>query len=287
MKKLYSRIMLKFFLTVIGIVLISAVPALLDGMRLDFLSYISSIGTLFSNLFNPDALVYFASDRENPLFPMLWGKWIYTMELLIAAFLIAFVMSLLLTYGTMLLPKKARDKISFVLTFMESLPDVLIIGIFTIAVLTIYKKTNILFFNIITFGDEHIFVLPIVVLAVLPTLLFYRIMMHDFEDEMGKSYIDLAKARGLNTREILFNHVLRNAIISIFLHSKSILWFMLSNLLVVEYIFNLPGLMFFMFKFYSPMILTIGLLLIFMPIYFMQAMVQILIENTTKRRIEI
>src|SRR5699024_11723242 len=81
-------------------------------------------------------------------------------------------------------------------------------------------------------------------------------------DELNKSYVDLAKSRGLNDSELLFNHVLRNAIISIFAHSKSILWFMLSNLLLIEYVFNLAGLMRFMFDFYSPEVLTVGLLLI-------------------------
>lgn len=285
---LYSRILLKFMLTAVSIVLIAAVPALLDGMSLNFPAYISSIGSLFTNLFSSDPLIYYTDGgRSVPLFPNLWDKWSYSIVLLFAAFFIAFIVALICTYGTMLFPKKIRDKISFVLVLLESIPDVLIIGIFTIVVISIYKKTNILFFSIVAFGDNRVYVLPIIVLAILPTLLFYRVMMHDFENELGKPYIDLARSRGLNTRQLLFNHVLRNAIISIFLHSKSILWFMLSNLLLIEYVFNLSGLMRFMFEYYSPEVLTIGLLLIFVPIYVMQAAGQILIEKTTNVQIEI
>ncbi|HLR02601.1 MAG TPA: ABC transporter permease subunit [Virgibacillus sp.] len=287
MANVFTRLLLKFLLTAVGIVLVAGVPALFDGMALDFPAYITSIGSLFTNIFDLDALNYTVNERDFPLFPKLWSKWGYSMILLIVAFFMAFIVSLLLTYGTMLLPQKVRDKISFMLLLLESIPDVLIIGLFTIIFLSIYKSTGVRIFNIVAFGDDRIYVLPIVVLTILPILLFYRIMMHDFEDELNKSYVDLAKSRGLNDSELLFNHVLRNAIISIFAHSKSILWFMLSNLLLIEYVFNLAGLMRFMFDFYSPEVLTVGLLLIFVPIYMMQAVGQILIEKVTEQRIEI
>lgn len=287
MANVFTRLLLKFLLTAVGIVLIAGVPALFDGMALDFSAYITSIGSLFTNIFDLDALNYTVNERDFPLFPKLWSKWGYSMILLIVAFFMAFIVSLLLTYGTMLLPQKVRDKISFMLLLLESIPDVLIIGLFTIIFLSIYKSTGVRIFNIVAFGDDRIYVLPIVVLTILPILLFYRIMMHDFEDELNKSYVDLARSRGLNDSELLFNHVLRNAIISIFVHSKSILWFMLSNLLLIEYVFNLAGLMRFMFDFYSPEVLTVGLLLIFVPIYMMQAAGQILIEKVTEQRIEI
>src|SRR5699024_1382612 len=135
--------------------------------------------------------------------------------------------SLLLTYGTMLLPQKVRDKISFMLLLLESIPDDLIIGLFTIIFVSIYKSTRVRIFNIVAFGDDRSYVLPVVALTILCMQLCYRIMMHDVEDDLNKSYVDLANSRGLNDSALLFNHLLRNAIISIFAHSEPILWFML------------------------------------------------------------
>lgn len=198
--------------------------------------------------------------------------------------MIAFVLAFIASYVTMLLPRKVREKITLTLNMLESIPDVLLIGAFTALVLAIYDQTGTRLFHIVASRDVRIYAMPIMVLSILPALFFYRIMIYDFEEEWSKSYIDLAKVKGLSTSEMLFRHIFRNAIISFFLHSKSILWFMLSNLLLVEYVFNLSGLMYFMFENHTAEILTVGLLLIFVRI---QALAQIVIEKVTNRQIEL
>jgi ABC-type dipeptide/oligopeptide/nickel transport system permease component len=273
---LYYRISLKFVLTTIGIVLISAIPALFQGFKVDFSAYIAVVGSIVSSLAHPDALL-----------PHIWGRWQYSITVILAAFVISFLLAMVLTYFTMLLPEKVRRKIKFMLFLGESIPDVFVVGLFMVMVILIYKQTNFLIFNIAAFGEERIFVLPIIVLTILPTLLFYRIMIYDFEEEASQLYIDVARSKGLTTQKILFSHILRNAIINIFLHAKSMIWFMLSNLLIVEYVFNADGIMRFMFDNYTPEILTIGVLLMFIPIYVVQAIVQIIIEKTTGRQVEV
>lgn len=207
---LYYRILLKFVLTVIGIVLIANVPALFQGMKLDVVSYISAIQSFVINIIHPGALTY-GQDQRYDLFPGIWGKWEYSMILLFIAFFVSFLMALALTYMTMLLTRKYREKIKFLLFLTESIPDVLVIGFFTILLLSIYKHTSHLFFDIVAYGDERIFVLPLIVLVILPTLLFYRTMIYDFEEEASQLYIEHAKSKGLTKHKILFSHIFRNA----------------------------------------------------------------------------
>ncbi|WP_269410612.1 ABC transporter permease subunit [Lentibacillus daqui] len=187
----------------------------------------------------------------------------------------------------MLLSEKGRKRIKFLFFIGESIPDVLVIGLSILAAIFIHQHTDMVFFSIGSFADKRVFVIPIIVLAILPTLLFYRTMIYDFEEEYAQLYIDFAKSKGLTTHNILFSHVLRNAIINIFLHAKSITWFMLSNLLMIEYAFNIDGLMHFIMEHYSPPILAMGLLFIFVPIYAIQALGQSIIEKMTGRQVEV
>ncbi|MEN1968483.1 ABC transporter permease subunit [Lentibacillus sp. N15] len=279
--------MLKFVLTTIGIILIAAVPALFQGMKLDVSTYVAGVESIVSSIFHPGTITYELHQEMYPLFPGIWARWEYSIMLLFLAFFVAFLLALALTYVTMLLPRKGREKIKFLLYLTESVPDVLVIGFFIVIVIPLYKHTGILLFNIAAYGDERILILPTIALAALPTLLFYRNLIYDFEEEISELYIDVAKSKGLRFYEVLFFHVLRNAIIRIFLQAKSIIGFMLSSLLIVEYIFETDGMLRFMFDHYSPEILTVGLLLLFVPIYAVQSLMQIMIEKTTGRQVEV
>lgn len=284
---LYYRIVLKFVLTTIGIILIAALPALFQGIKVDVITYISTVGEIVSSFVHPDALTYRIDQETYALFPDFWARWGYSITLIFTAFLISFQLAMLLTFFTMLLPEKVREKIKFLLFFGESMPDIFVVGLCMVIVIFIYKHTNILIFNIATFSDERILVLPIIVLTIMPTLLFYRIMIYDFEEEASQLYIDIARSKGLTTQKVLFSHVLRNAIVNIFLHAKSVIGFMLSNLLIVEYVFQVDGIMRFMFDHFLPEVLMVGMLFMFVPIYVMQAIGQVIIEKTTGRQVEV
>lgn len=285
--RIYYRILLKFVLTTIGIVLIAAIPALFQGIKVDIPAYISTVGTIVSSFVHPNALTYSIGQETYALFPDFWARWGYSITLIFTAFFISFLLAMVLTFFTMLLSEKVREKIKFLLFLGESMPDILVVGLFMVIVILIYKHTNILIFNIAAFGDEKILLLPIIVLTIMPTLLFYRIMIYDFEEEASQLYIDVARSKGLTTQKVLFSHVLRNAIINIFLHAKSVIGFMLSNLLIVEYVFKVDGIMRFMFDHFVPEVLMEGMLFMFVPIYVMQAIGQVIIEKTTGRQVEV
>lgn len=293
MGALYYRLSLKFVLTVIGIILAGALPALFSETELDFPGYISTIGSILSGIAHPDTLTYVLhptgppDERAFSLFPKILEPWRYSMTLLFASFFLAFLISLTMAYFTMLLSDKARRRIKFILFSFESVPDVLIIGIFSIVVIYIYEQTHILFFNIVNYGEDHAYTLPIIILTILPALLIYRTMILDFEEQMSEPYVDFAKTKGLETRQILFIHVFRNAFISIFQHSKFILWVMLSNLLLIEYVFNIHGLLFFIFNYFSPEALTVGLFLIFCPLFALQAITQLIMEKSIQEQVEV
>ncbi|MFC0272392.1 ABC transporter permease subunit [Metabacillus herbersteinensis] len=134
---------------------------------------------------------------------------------------------------TMLLPQKFRERIKFAIFLLESLPDILVIILLQLLIIMIYKKTDILLMKVVAVGDERAYLLPIICLALLPTIQLYRLCLHLFEEEFTKDYVLLTRAKGLKHSFILVVHILRNTVISMFLDSKKTIWYMLSALVVV------------------------------------------------------
>src|SRR5690625_5781907 len=119
----------------------------------------------------------------------------------------------------MTLSEKKRKNVKSILYAGESVPDVFVVGLSIVTAVFIHKHTSIPFFSIASFGGNQIFTIPIVVLAILPTLLFYRNMIYDFEEELSHLYIEFAKYKGILTFHLLISHLFRNEILTNFLFS--------------------------------------------------------------------
>jgi peptide/nickel transport system permease protein len=84
--------------------------------------------------------------------------------------------------------------------------------------------------------------LPVVTLAAIQVASFSRYMRSSALDTLAEDYIRLARAKGLSERVVLMRHLLRNACLPmITLVGLSIPSLLAGNLLI-EYIFNYPGL---------------------------------------------
>ena len=84
--------------------------------------------------------------------------------------------------------------------------------------------------------------LPIVTLAAINVASFSRYMRSSALDNLAQDYIRLARAKGLSERAVLFRHLLRNSCLPmITLVGLSIPDLLAGNLLI-EYLFNYPGL---------------------------------------------
>ncbi|WP_064092789.1 ABC transporter permease subunit [Rossellomorea aquimaris] len=265
-------ILLNFILSIIGIIFIGALPVLLSGIgyrELRLKEYWNSINEIFYAIFHPGELTYITigGQKERDLFPYLWEPILYSLTVLFSAFLLACFLGILLTILTMLFSPRNRNKIKFIFYLFESLPDILIILVSQLAVIYVYKQTGVLFFDIASVDTERAFVMPVLVLAVLPTIQLFRLSILSFENEERKDYVTLAQSIGLGKLFILTVHILRNAIISVFFQSKKTVWLMLSNLYVLELLFNMAGITRFLMSTLQPKMFTIAILSIFIPLF--------------------
>jgi len=84
--------------------------------------------------------------------------------------------------------------------------------------------------------------LPIVTLAGINVALYSRYMRSSALDQLAQDYIRLARAKGLSERAVLFRHLLRNACLPMIILVGLSVPLLLAGNLLIEYLFNYPGL---------------------------------------------
>ena len=84
--------------------------------------------------------------------------------------------------------------------------------------------------------------LPILTLALINVASFSRYMRSSALDNLAQDYIRLARAKGLSERAVLFRHLLRNACLPMITLVGLSIPTLLAGNLVIEVLFNYPGL---------------------------------------------
>jgi len=88
---------------------------------------------------------------------------------------------------------------------------------------------------------RHI-VLPALVLAVQIIAVYSRYMRASMLEVMGQDFVQMARAKGLPARVVIFKHVLRNSLIPQVTILASILPGLIGGSVIIETIFSIPGL---------------------------------------------
>ncbi len=266
---------IQFVVALFSILLISGAPLLITGFQqgeLLWKEYIETLQFHVKSLWNfrdlsVDYYIGRGEVRQVPVFPQLYENISYSLQLLFLALAAAVIFALIGTFITMLLSEKLRSRVKLVFYFLESFPDILIILLAQLSIVIIFQQTGVLVSKIAAIGDDRIYWLPVLCLMILPMIQLYRLSMLTFEAEERHMYVELAKSLGFSKVFILFLHILRNAIISVFFQSKKTMWFMLSNLFILELMFNIPGIMYYMFENLSGILFLVTVLSFFLPVF--------------------
>lgn len=89
--------------------------------------------------------------------------------------------------------------------------------------------------------EWYAFLIPSVLVSIYPAMYIARITSAAIAGQEGQMYIQVAKAKGVANRMILYKHVGRNSLGTILSHLPSLFGYLLSNLLMVEYLMSYPG----------------------------------------------
>ena len=84
--------------------------------------------------------------------------------------------------------------------------------------------------------------LPAIALALPQASILARVMRSSLLDTLGEDYVRTARAKGLTTRQTLWRHALRNALIPVLTIIGLQFSFLMAGAIIIENVFFLPGL---------------------------------------------
>lgn len=209
---------IQFIISILGIIFLGALPKLFYGFELNVSAYIKSLKEVFAKLMDISNMQY-ASDKF--LFPQLFVHYKETMVIFLSAFCISLFVAFCIVYMIMSSSPRIQHRIKSFLIFLESIPDILLILGSQILVIWFFKQTGFLPFQIASIGGESIRGLPIFCLSIPTTILFVKLLVLRFENELEKDYVLFAKAKGLGRFHILNRHILRNVLLSTLFFAKT------------------------------------------------------------------
>ncbi|WP_175073427.1 ABC transporter permease subunit [Terribacillus sp. AE2B 122] len=226
-------------LGLVAILLVSCIPSVFSA---GFFGYWQNVIHLVEQVMDPTQWVYTTPFNRTYSITYFFGDAIsYSMTILVLALVTGFGGGMLFAVFSFLLPKKVVEPMKRLGNIAESIPDVLIAFGIQLLVVFLYKQFGFLLLQFSSVGNDEIYILPILIIAILPFFSFYRIVLSMLEEERSKDYVVLAQSKGLSKSYILFVHMLRNILPTAFLHTKVITWATMSTIPAIEYIMNLYG----------------------------------------------
>ncbi|WP_019415022.1 hypothetical protein [Paenisporosarcina sp. TG20] len=273
--KILPITLFKYLFGIIGIILISCTPVLFTlNSSLDLQLFFTTFFGVLKDLFNPSEL-----HLRYSFLDYFKGPYKYSMLILVASLLLSLIISFVLSFITLLSKGFIKKFLLQIARILESFPDFSFIFLIQIVVVQVYLKTDILIVQFYSLGDNLVYIAPILCLSILPTLLLFKLFILLFEEEWEKSYVELARSKGLSNFEVLLKHCTSNVLKSLFYQSKSIVWLSLSSLLIIEYLFGINGILYYLKADFSPSGTTFILLSIFTPFFLFYAVAERIVDK--------
>lgn len=130
-----------------------------------------------------------------------------------------------------------------------SLPDVLIV--LCSMMLTIYVANNDVLAKLVDPSNLRGFIMPLLSISIIPIVYISRITLIFIREELAKGYITAAKAKGMSKLRIYINHVFSGVAFKVIDSIPTLMTIIISNLIIVEYLFNYKGIAFNLYRFYK------------------------------------
>lgn len=119
--------------------------------------------------------------------------------------------------------------------FLQSVPDFFLILCFK------WFFYLYLPFNIIGTSHWYSFIFPTILVSIFPMMYISRITTNTLANQEGQYYVQVAKSKGFIEKKVIYKHMFRNCIGTIVSHFTSLMVYIISNQLIVEYILDYEG----------------------------------------------
>ncbi|MGE6846099.1 ABC transporter permease subunit [Bacillus tropicus] len=275
---------LQLVAAILCILCLGALPRLFKGLQIDLIGFWNTIVFLGGKLLQPGEITYGFRDSRK-LFPQIWIHYIETMIVFLSAFLLSLLIAYILVVWVLQRSHMKQKMWNGIFLTLESIPDILLILLSQLLVVIIFKKTGFMPIKLAGLGEERIRLLPIICLTIPTTLLFIKLLLLRFKEELEKDYSLFAKSKGLSLRYILTHHISRNVLLTTIYYAKTNILFMLSNLYIIEWIFNTYGMFVFVKENSRLEIFTVSLVILYVPLFILFRILHTLLQNVIKERV--
>ncbi|PFA62812.1 peptide ABC transporter permease [Bacillus sp. AFS015802] len=231
-------------------------------------NYVIELKKTIGELYHFSDISYVAqgTNVERAIFPYILESYTYSLLLLFVSLFIALFFAVLFTTGTFYLPRKMQEAVKNILTVLEALPDVFVIFSLQLGAIWVFKHTNLLVTEPYSLSGQKIYFLPILTLSLIPMIYLYKNTFLMYENELGKPYVELGVAKGMGKLYILIRHVFPNVLYSFFYNLKYMYLLLLSNMIILEYMYNIYGILQFITNHPSYEIISVALILLTFPL---------------------
>jgi peptide/nickel transport system permease protein len=275
------RLITYYLLGILSIFCVSIFPQYFSTRGTTSSGYFEQLLSFGKDLFKPESWIYkFQSSQTGgaPMMEIMGPAFVYSMQILLGALLAGFGIALFLALGSVFLPKVVLSSIKRVLDVLESVPDLILATLLQVLSIVIFKSFGVDLFQVASFKEEAYFA-PIVTLAILPLVSMFKILLLMIEEEFLKVYVTFVKSKGIDKLQILLRHILKNIMPLSFHHIKIIIWGTLSSQFIIERVFNVHGLTFYLLDNFQAITIFVTLCLIFTPFYFLFQLVDIWLKE--------
>ncbi|WP_367035007.1 ABC transporter permease subunit [Rossellomorea marisflavi] len=284
--RIITSMFFKFLLVSLGIVLLSSLIGLFTGgIHLDLMQYLKNVIRILSSFVHyKDLTITNSSNNTYSMFPAFWGPYFYSVIIFLCAVILSITIGLSLAFIAYILPRKWSNPLLKICSIVEAIPDLFILIVIQYSVIFILNETGYYIFPIVG-AQEKVYFVPIVTLAILPSILLFRITYMLIHNELNQTYVLLVQSKGFSKSYIFFVHILRNISFSLLNHSKSIILFILSSLIVFERLFNIYGITHFVTSFPQMEVISFSLILFYLPVFTCLCVARIIIERSTGQKV--
>lgn len=275
---------LQLLAAILCIICLGALPRLSKGLQIDLIGFWNTIVFIGGKLLRPWEITFGFRDSRK-LFPQIWIHYSETMIVFLSAFLLSLLIAYVLVVWVLQRSHMKQKMWNGVFLTLESIPDILLILLSQLLVVIVFQKTGFMPIKLAGLGEERVRLLPIICLTIPTTLLFIKLLLLRFKEEMEKDYSIFAKSKGLSLQHILTHHVSRNVLLTTIYYAKTNILFMLSNLYIIEWIFNTYGMFVFVKENSKLEIFTVSLVILYVPLFILFRILHTLLQNVIRERV--
>ncbi|WP_064091663.1 ABC transporter permease subunit [Rossellomorea aquimaris] len=262
------KLMFYYILGLIGILAVSIAPQVFKERGLyNFVGFFEEFIKFIFVFLHSENWSYSYKGVTVEFLDMLWDPYLYSLQIIGGALALGVLSAFLLTVITVFLPRWLTSFLKKIVNLLETVPDLMVAFMLQLSIVFIFKHFGLEIMNFTEFGEERVFLAPVITLSIIPMISFFRILLFITEEELIKPHIEFAQSKGMSKGRILFSHVLRNISPSFFYHAKLIIWGMLSSLFIIETIFNMKGITYYIVEDFRPMVIAISLIMIYTPFF--------------------